>query len=549
MLFALLFAFGCAASSSDKALTQKAPALTPRAEAAYFYLKYRDLLHQDQEELAGQVLAKAIERDPSPELYLEQATHYWRLEEFSKVETTLRKGLDRYPGNRSLTLTLSRAFLDRGHTEKAHQTLNTYVANHPQDVTALKHLARLYLQMKEYAKARGVLKNIPEADWTSDEHYLMAQISSGLKNQGQTIKHLEAATAKNPTFAKAWAELGYQYELTKDYVAAEKAYTRLLDLDAANQEIYIRLIELNLKLNNPEQGLNLVQKGPAEQEFWLRALALFLGNEYYDQALRFFELFDGALTESPQGKFYKALTLLKGKNDAKQALPLLEAIQPGQAFYAQVIFLKSRLLWQQGDSPRAVAAAEQGQALFPDQERFWLLQSDILKSQGKLKQALAVLGKARKNLEDNVNILFQAGVLEYELGQRAPALELMERVLGIDADHAPAMNFIGYTLVEGGKDLERAFALITQALENDPDNGYFLDSLAWYYYQQAHFEKAWEVIGSALDVVEDDPVIWEHYAEIARKLDKMAAARKGYRKALELGAANKAELERKLLGL
>ena len=549
LCFLLLF-LGCASPPAANNLVQEEiPEMSPRAEAAFFYLKFRDLLQKDQPQSAGQALAKALERDPSPELYLEQATLYWRLEQYSKVEAALLAGLEKFPANRSLNLTLSRMYQDRGQKQKALEILNQYIADHPRDTTGLRHLARLYLDMKEYRKAKAVIKNIPETDWTADEHYLLAQVYSALDKRELTIAHLEEATSLKPTFIMAWAELGYQHELARDYVAAEKAYTRLLELDASNKEIYLRLIELNLKLNNPEKGFKLVQEGPAEQDFLLRALALFLQNEFTDQALRFFEVFDERILKSPQGKFYKALTLSKGGKDLDQALQLLYDSEPGQKMYAQVLSLKSRLFWDRGDLQQAVATARQGQELFPDQERFWLLQSEILKSQGRPEQALAVLQQAQKRFENSLRVHFQAGVLEYELGQRQKALELMERVLEIDPGHAPAMNFIGYTLVETGQDLQRAFGLISEALEKDPNNGYYLDSLAWYYYQREDFEKAWEVISSALAAAAKDPVIWEHYAEIARKLGKTDEARQGYRKALELGAENKKQLEQKLLGM
>ncbi|MCF8104983.1 MAG: tetratricopeptide repeat protein [Desulfohalobiaceae bacterium] len=550
LLCFFLLSTGCARPPADTTHTRiKVPEMSSRAEAAFFYLKYRDLLQKDQPELAGRALSEALARDPDPELYLEQATYYWRQKKYSKAVSTLLSGLDEFPGNRRLTLTLSRVFQDRDQDQKALEVLNHYVADHPRDTTGLRRLARLYLKMKEYDKAEAVVKNIPKADWTASEHYLMAQVYSALEKREQTVEHLEEATRLKPAFAKAWAELGYQHELAGDYVRAEKAYSRLLDLDAANKEIYIRLIELNLKLNSPKKGIELVKQGPAEQDFLIRALALFLQNEFTDQALRFFELFDAKITKSPEGKFYKALTFFRARKDMDYALQLLNEIEPGQEMYAQVLSLKSRLFWEKGNYKQAVAAAEHGQELFPEQERFWLLQSEILKSQDRPQEALAVLQQAVQRFEDSLRIHFQAGVQEYELGHRQKALELMERVLEIDPGHAPAMNFIGYSLVEKGQDLQRAFELISDALKKDPNNGYYLDSLAWYYYQRENFEKAWEVISSALAAEEKDPIIWEHYAEIARKLEKEAEARQGYQKAIELGAENKEELEQKLLGL
>lgn len=545
----LLLVTGCAVQPSVKAPLAKAPSLSTQAEAAYYFLSYQDYLLKGQTSKALEALNKALERDPSPELYLELALQYWRQEAFGQVETVLESALQAFPDHRRLALTLSRFFTEQGQNEQALKVLMSYVANHPQDLVGLRHLSRFYLQMREYDQAQAVLTTIPEAEWTADEHYLMAQVASAQHNRRLTIKHLKQAIQLKPDFIKALAELGYQYELSKNYVAAEKIYSRLLKLDHENQEIFIRLIELNLKLNNPERGLLLVQQAPAVDRFLLRAFSLFLQNDFSAYAARLYDLFSGQLADLPEGKLYHALTIYKTEQDIDEALRILQSIDSSQDIYAQVLSLQARLFWQRGDIQKALSSARSGRQSFPDEERFWLLESDILQDAGQKKQALQVLMQARQHFPDSVPVLFQTGLMAYEQGKHKKAISLMEKILELKPDHAEAMNFIGYSLVEKGVKLERAFELISRALKMDPNNGYFLDSLAWYQYQSGHFEKAWQIILSAVAAIDNDPVIWEHYAEIALALGKTEKAAEGYRKALETGSTNREKLEQKLLDL
>ena len=549
LICVFLFASACGVHSPPTVPMEEVPALSDQAEAAYYYLTYRDRMHKGEAAAALDALQEALKRDASPELYLELASQYWRRDAFPKVEALLKSALDKFPGHRSLSLTLSRFYVDQEQTHKALAVLDAYVANHPQDMLGLRHLARVYLKMRDYEQSRAVLKSIPNDEWTADEHYLMAQIASAQDKRQATIRHLKAATRMNPTFVKAWAELGYQYEMTKDYAAAEAAYTELLELDTSNQEIYIRLIELNLKLNNPEKALALVHRAPRKERFLLRAVALFLQNDLYTFADRLFAQFGGWIADHPEGKLYQALTVYKAAHDIDGALQILDSIPSDQNIYDQVLTLKARLLWQQGKSNQALEQVRSAQGHFPEQERFWLLESDILRDQGQTKQALDVLRQARERFPEAIPVLFQAGVLEHELGRRQEAIDLMERILTLDPEHAGAMNFIGYSLVEEQEELQRAYTLISKALDHDPNNGYYLDSLAWYYYQTGDLDKAWSTIEAAVAEAEDDPVIWEHYAEIALSLKKMKKAAEGYRKALKLGSANRKELERKLLEL
>ena len=104
---------------------------------------------------------------------------------------------------------------------------------------------------------------------------------------------------------------------------------------------------------------------------------------------------------------------------------------------------------------------------------------------------------------------------------------------------------MGYTLAEEGRELDRAEVLIKKALEQSPDSGYILDSLAWVYFRQGKIKQAWEEIKRAVDVV-DDPVIWEHYGDIAAAAGHKKQARKGYESSLKLDSEHKDRINEKL---
>jgi len=125
----------------------------------------------------------------------------------------------------------------------------------------------------------------------------------------------------------------------------------------------------------------------------------------------------------------------------------------------------------------------------------------------------------------------------------------MEKLLVKHPDHAQALNYVGYTLAEEGRDLDRALVLVTNAAKQDPDNGYILDSVAWVYYKLGDLDKAWEYIRDAVTVTKDDPTLWEHYGDIAKAMGKKKEARKGYGKSLEFGAKDPAAIKAKLKGI
>ncbi|HEU5320128.1 MAG TPA: tetratricopeptide repeat protein, partial [Methylomirabilota bacterium] len=90
---------------------------------------------------------------------------------------------------------------------------------------------------------------------------------------------------------------------------------------------------------------------------------------------------------------------------------------------------------------------------------------------------------------------------------------------------------------ERGQNLEEAVQLITKALDLEPENGYFIDSLGWAYYQQGRYAEALRELKRAVERAKEDPVILEHlgdaYAKNGFEEDAIAA----WEKALQLDPA------------
>jgi tetratricopeptide (TPR) repeat protein len=70
---------------------------------------------------------------------------------------------------------------------------------------------------------------------------------------------------------------------------------------------------------------------------------------------------------------------------------------------------------------------------------------------------------------------------------------------------------------ERGENLDEAIGLITKALELEPDNGYFIDSLGWAYYQQGRYPEALRELKRAVEKAKEDAVIFEHLGDAYAK--------------------------------
>src|SRR5262249_37637963 len=100
------------------------------------------------------------------------------------------------------------------------------------------------------------------------------------------------------------------------------------------------------------------------------------------------------------------------------------------------------------------------------------------------------------------------------------------------------LNYLGYTFAEMSVKLDEAEHLIRSALEIEPDDGFYIDSLGWVFYQRGDYHRAVEHLERAVELSGDDPTVVEHLGDAYERLSQPAAALRGYRDALARAREN-----------
>lgn len=506
--------------------------LSNRAQAAYAYLLAQDLKRGGNSDETRQALQKALELDPSPFLSLELTNFFWREGQTAQAREVLEQAIDLFPEEHALSATLINAYLAENMVDEAITTMDAYLRLHPQDMLIRQELAGLLLQYSRFSHAADVLQAVPENEKTPELRLLLAKSKAGLGLSRQAMEQLSLALEQNPDFIEALAELAYLHENQGDFVQAEKAYQRILDLRQDTEEILLRLIQLNVKLNEPDKALSHALAHADRKPFILEAVLIFLRENLFEQAKTLLLLVPED-NGTPEADFYRALAAYDGDKDAEQALLYLGRIPEDHTHYSRALSFQGHLLLQLERSDEALNLAREGQQQFPNMSDFLLLEAEILLGGKQEAQASMLLEQARKKWPKDTNALYRLGFLQEQMGQQIQALRTMEEIVALEPDHAEALNFIGYTLAEEGRDLERALVLIKNALRLKPGSGHIIDSLAWVHFKMGNYEEAWKHIQSAVEIMPDDPTIWEHYGDIALALKKNEKARKGYQNALK----------------
>jgi len=106
------------------------------------------------------------------------------------------------------------------------------------------------------------------------------------------------------------------------------------------------------------------------------------------------------------------------------------------------------------------------------------------------------------------------------------------------------LNSLGYLYVENDINLDEAVSLINQALEIDPENGAYIDSLGWAYYKKGMLPQALDKLKKAAELLQD-PVILDHLGEVYSKMNLKDLAKESWQKSLKLDA-NQTKVKEKL---
>jgi len=92
-----------------------------------------------------------------------------------------------------------------------------------------------------------------------------------------------------------------------------------------------------------------------------------------------------------------------------------------------------------------------------------------------------------------------------------------EKAIKMGVDDSIYLNYYGYTLIDKDVDVKKGIKVIKDALAQQPDNTYYLDSLAWGYYKQHQCKKAYNMMKEVVDMEGlKEPEITEHWTVIQK---------------------------------
>jgi tetratricopeptide (TPR) repeat protein len=343
-----------------------------------------------------------------------------------------------------------------------------------------------------------------------------------------------------------------------DVDAAERTARRLISQNSANPRGYAALAEVFEERRRFQQIADEIApavatfRGGNDAAAALSMLLPHLGFAYQQigQAEKAVAAFEEALTLAP-GDAALTFYLIQAQIGAKRyaaAAALAQAARTKQPDDLGLARLEAEALRQLGKADQGIALLEDLLKRRADDSSAHIALAQVYADANRGAQAVKVLQEAQARFPAETAVTFELGAVLEKQRKFSDAEAVFRQVIARDPAHAPALNYLGYMLADRGERLSESVDLIKRALEVEPDNGSYLDSLGWAYYKEGKLDLAEENLKRAADQLLANSVVQDHYGDVLFRLGRFDDAIAAWSRALTGDGENvdRGEIDRKI---
>jgi tetratricopeptide (TPR) repeat protein len=496
------------------------------AEASFI----QALLLEDDGDNDGALAAytKALQLDPGadPDLAIRVASEYANRDEIPNGIDVLKDLVKARPNEVQGLLALTDLYLRRLKkpylaVSYAEQALKIA----PNQLNTYQTLFEVYLALKRKKDAEAILLRAEKLNSNSPNFWLtLAGLGVRLYTNDKGVfasthallvqSCLEKAANLAGKNADTYSKIGDTYTQIDQVPTAINFYVKALELSQGDQETEYKLAQSFAKAGQREQAIksleDLIRSNPLRPEIYEFLARLYQTAKNFERALESYQQALLLAPDRPENYLHTAGMQLELKKFDDGIATLNEA--------------RHRFRIPQITYSLAIA----------------------LSSANRVSEALPVYEAALQEAKDSQQDILDAafyfnyGVCAEQGGFIEKAAALLQKSIELDPSKAAqAYNYIGYMWVDRNINLEDGGNMIRKALELEPNNAAYIDSLGWYYYRLGDYSKALTELLRAADTLKpEDPVVYEHLGDTFQALGKSGEAQVYWQKALKLDPNN-----------
>jgi tetratricopeptide (TPR) repeat protein len=162
-----------------------------------------------------------------------------------------------------------------------------------------------------------------------------------------------------------------------------------------------------------------------------------------------------------------------------------------------------------------------------DQRGVWLAIAQMNVRLHRWKDAEDALDKAEPlstKKDDRTYLFFLRGEVAERQKHNDQAEQYFHQALELDPENTMTLNYLGYMWADKGIKLPEALKMIQKAVQAEPMNGAYLDSLGWVYFKMGEYELAEDNLRSAVNRDQTDPTVHMHLGDLYEKTNRIRLA-------------------------
>jgi len=519
----------------------------------FLYLAAQDAIKDGEYALASELLSALVKKDRNatkPHLQLVELLMQSGKYEQAKlhISTLLQQKNLLSEQRKHIELAQVRLLAGQNQTEAALKQLEAFLISHPNHLDAREFQSKLLARLNRYDEALAALDKAIQIKELPSLHLLKAQLfikKQNIKAAKTSLMRTHKLAPHHDTAVLLLSSLALKENNIEE---AESRLRNFLIEHPDAFRISQALGQLLVRDKRPVEAIlvyrQAVQHSGNNTEI-MKALGMlyFRIKNYHEAEKVFRQLVD--IKEDNTSLFYLAASLEALQRNPEAEI-IYQSIDADSTLAAEAQLRLAAIAVMNND----IKQAEKRLKIILNKNAMHLdallMLSTIRLSQNKLQQMLdetdIILGISKVPSQ----LLFNRAVAFESLKQYDQVESTLNQLLQATPAHTEAMNFLAYTYAIQGIKLGKAEALIHRALILKPDNGYYLDSLAWVYYKSGNFAKAIETQSQALKKVTEDAVMLEHYGDMLWQHGDTKAAREAWQNALKFKSQNAQTIKNKI---
>ncbi|HXW61934.1 MAG TPA: tetratricopeptide repeat protein [Candidatus Acidoferrales bacterium] len=465
------------------------------------------------------------------------------------------------------SLWLARLYRFENKHDDAEQVLRGVIKQEPDNEPALEQLSQLLIDEGRSQEVIDLLTQAARDAASPDLYDLLGEAYSQLKSYANAEAAYRKAVDEDPDDPGHRHGLAQALMAEEKYAAALEQFQKLSQLEPGNWENPLRASQLQRHLGQFDDAASSLararQLAPGNLEVLYNEALLDQDQGRFDDAVKILTDAIAGMKNEP-GTNANALSILyellghvyRDQGNYQAALDAFQEMakaNPDAAKHAQMLAIDTYR--ESHDLDRAIAEAKKALSQDPKSEEATVTLALLYGEKSETSEGMQLLEGLLKGTDADQEIYLDIAQVQvrgkkfseaeqaalkalqmaqdpkeretawfmlgsiYERQKRYDQAEQQFRkVLEVNPNNAPVLNYLGYMLADRGIRIEEATSMIQHALKEEPSNGAYLDSLGWAYYKQNKFTEAEQYLRKAVEREGRDPTILSHLADVYLKL-------------------------------